>query len=421
MMADSFTIDVPGTSWNGGGADMPTRLADWQWPAPPPDCDEVILDFSNIPFVEPWAIAMFVSHALDLKHSRGMAVRATLNTTNLTNTYIRQMGIDDVLATGLSTTEWDTSPNTTGIHIIKAYNDIVRFNTSLESMDILDKETKKSLRYCVLELCRNVVQHSSSATGGVAMAQLFPERAALQVTVCDSGRGVFDALRGVHPELKSHLEAVKAAVLPHFSGTAPTGYFASDNAGLGLFFTKEIAWRAGGSFYLTSGDHLLCEQESEERYPNRRYAKTMGWRGTSVTVDIPVNHIADFDGLFVLLNELARQARTSPGEAGLDFLQEIPDLEGTTIIRVEEFSEDVERAREIRETIILPKVANGGMVIIDFDDVGFATQSFVHALLYDVFRIDGSLARLSFAHCTRTTETAVKVVAAYAATYHQRV
>jgi hypothetical protein len=53
-------------------------------------------------------------------------------------------------------------------------------------------------------------------------------------------------------------------------------------------------------------------------------------------------------------------------------------------------------------------------VIIDFEGVRSPTQSFVHALLSEVFKIPGSLVRLSFLHCTPSAREVIKAVAAYA-------
>lgn len=135
-------------------------------------------------------------------------------------------------------------------------------------------------------------------------------------------------------------EALRMAVLPHVSGVVLGGPYGagSDNAGLGLFFCREIAWRAGGSIWLVSGDAVL------------------GTRGDVSVAD---------------------------------------DREGT----------------------LIPRVQQGTPTVLDFSGIRFVTQSFVHALLHDVLRIPGSLVRLSFVGCTRSTREVLRAVAAYAASY----
>jgi len=57
--------------------------------------------------------------------------------------------------------------------------------------------------------------------------------------------------------------------------------------------------------------------------------------------------------------------------------------------------------------------------VLDFGEVRFVTQSFVHALLNDAFRMPGSLVRLSFLNCSTSTKEAIAAVAAYSASYRQ--
>lgn len=417
-MPEPFTLSIPSQDWDGGGEDMLSRLARWEWRVPA-GRDAMRLDFSGTRFIEPWAIAMFVAHALHLKATLGIHVEAVMDEARPSNAYLLQMGLPNVLANERSTEEWDDSHQNTGLHLIRQHADVTRFVSSLKALDLSPvSDTADALQYCVLELGRNVVQHAASPSGGVAMAQVFPARRAVQITVSDRGQGILSALGETHPELRNDLEALKAAVLPHVSGAFPSGtYSASENAGLGLFFTKEIAWRSSGTFFLVSGDHMLSERAGVESGSSRRYRSIMPWGGTSVTLDLPLDGTPDFAGLLELCRQLSRAARRSPGEAGLDFLREVPDLADLPRIRIQPFSEDVEQAVRIRDDVLLPAVKEGKMVLLDFEGVRFATQSFVHALLNDVLRETGSLTRVSFVNCTRSTEEAIRAVAAYAATY----
>ncbi len=97
----------------------------------------------------------------------------------------------------------------------------------------------------------------------------------------------------------------------------------------------------------------------------------------------------------------------------------LPHVSGAfkVVVKVRDFVEDVEQAARIREATILPSMSQGQTIAIDFEGVRFATQSFVHALLYNAFKEPGSLMKLSFVHCTRSTEEAIRAVAAYAASY----
>ena len=335
--------------------------------------------------------------------------------------YVDSMGIKHVLDTGASNLEWDDSRQNTGLHVIKTHQDVTRFVESTAQIGAgPDDETIDALKYSMAELGRNVVQHSNSPVGGVAIAQYFPDREAIQISVCDRGCGVLETLQDAYPEIKSDIEALKLAVLPHTSGAFAGGmYSASENAGLGLFFVKEICWRSNGNFWLVSKQMLLGAQGYDAAGKNSIYRKINDWGGTSVTMDIPASGVGDFGELLKTCRSLAASARKSSGEAGLDFLTEMPELEDVQRIPVGDFNEDVEQASSVREQRIIPAVNAGDMVVLDFAGARFATQSFVHALLHNAFKMDGSLFRLSFLNCTPSTEEAIRAVAAYAASYSQ--
>jgi hypothetical protein len=102
------------------------------------------------------------------------------------------------------------------------------------------------------------------------------------------------------------------------------------------------------------------------------------------------------------------------GPAGLDFLGGTADIETMFTVRVSDFEEDNESAVRIRDAELRPRIERGESVAIDFEGVRSPTQSFVHALLSEAFKIPGSLVRLSFLHCTASAREVIKAVAAYA-------
>ena len=79
------------------------------------------------------------------------------------------------------------------------------------------------------------------------------------------------------------------------------------------------------------------------------------------------------------------------------------------------FAENKDVAREIRLKEILPAFEKEEEVILDFTDVDAATQSFIHALISDVFRKYGSgtLERVAFKSCNETVKKIIGIVADY--------
>ena len=427
-----FRIPVPHTTLDDGGAAMRSRLKTWEWIAKlKPGTTEAVLDFTQNRFIEPWALVQYVAYALGIQKDCQIPVRAETDPTNPANLYIQATGIDRVLETGESTISWDESTQNTGLHVLRTHADVQRFGASAGRVGAaLTSETMDALKYGMAELGRNVVQHAVSPIGGVAMAQFFPDAKAVQISISDRGCGLRNSLERNYPEIRSDLEAAKLAILPHSSGAAELPlreelrdelgpYSSPDNAGLGLFFCKEIAWRARGAFWLASQSALLGVSGDDQAAQHRVYRRINPWDGTSVTMHFPAQGVIDFADLLHVCQNLARAARTSSGEAALDFLEDLPEGFDGDKVHVADFLEDVEQAALIRKSKLLPAVKEGRWLVLDFTNVRFATQSFVHALIYEPLRVHGSLLRLSFVKCSRATEEAVRTVAAYAASYRQ--
>lgn len=51
-----------------------------------------------------------------------------------------------------------------------------------------------------------------------------------------------------------------------------------------------------------------------------------------------------------------------------------------------DFAENKEIAKKLRIEIIMPALSKGGEVILDFNNINGATQSFIHALVSDPIR-----------------------------------
>lgn len=83
--------------------------------------------------------------------------------------------------------------------------------------------------------------------------------------------------------------------------------------------------------------------------------------------------------------------------------------------RVGAFAENKDIARNIRVNEIIPALNSGEEVVLDFENIEAATQSFVHALISDVMRKFGSeaLDRMSFKSCSPTVKKIIGIVVDY--------
>jgi hypothetical protein len=79
------------------------------------------------------------------------------------------------------------------------------------------------------------------------------------------------------------------------------------------------------------------------------------------------------------------------------------------------FADNKEIARELRTQKIIPALENHDEVVINFGGVTGATQSFVHALISDLFRKYGVdiLDRVSFKNCNESVKKIIEIVSDY--------
>lgn len=79
------------------------------------------------------------------------------------------------------------------------------------------------------------------------------------------------------------------------------------------------------------------------------------------------------------------------------------------------FAEDKDAAAKLRREEILPLLASGGTMEIDFSDITLTTQSFIHALISEALRQNGEevLARLKFKNCGPAARDIIETVVQY--------
>ena len=79
------------------------------------------------------------------------------------------------------------------------------------------------------------------------------------------------------------------------------------------------------------------------------------------------------------------------------------------------FAENKEKARELRLEILIPTLEKKEVLILNFEGVGSATQSFIHALISDLFRKFGSevLDMITFKNCSEKVQKVIGTVSDY--------
>jgi hypothetical protein len=79
------------------------------------------------------------------------------------------------------------------------------------------------------------------------------------------------------------------------------------------------------------------------------------------------------------------------------------------------FAEDKEEARQIRLERVMPALERGEDVVLDFQKVSYATQSYIHALIGEALQKHGepALKNLEFKNCSTAVRSVIELVVDY--------
>lgn len=80
-----------------------------------------------------------------------------------------------------------------------------------------------------------------------------------------------------------------------------------------------------------------------------------------------------------------------------------------------QFAENKDVARKLREGSIIPAIDSGDEVFLDFKGIDSSTQSFVHALISEVFQVYGEvcLEKFHFENCNNAVKSLIATVINY--------
>ena len=259
------------------------------------------------------------------------------------------------------------------------------------------EDTRHTIRYVLVELLRNTIQHSQSPIGGFVVADLAnveQRREMVQVAVVDLGIGIPASLRAHHPKLTDAGEALEKSLWPHFSGTFEEGLTGTQqNAGMGLFFISEMAKLTGGNLLIaTRGATLLLSGFTDEEGGHTlRFVEPhgTGFPGTLVVFELPVGSVVDYPALIETIKERAKQR--TPARVTSRWLRFDLAPAGTTTIEVRTRAEDTPAAIRTAQEELTPRILRREPVTLDFAGLSIVTQSFVHSLLFEPLRLAWAL------------------------------
>jgi anti-sigma regulatory factor (Ser/Thr protein kinase) len=300
----------------------------------------------------------------------------------------------------LFTEKLDWQPGRFTMEQVNSFENIEPFANEISKTLVPDtklEDTRLTLRYVIVELLRNVVQHSHAPNGGYVDADLWTEesgRATLQLVVADAGVGIPASLRTLHPTLADPEAALEKALWPHISGTFEEGLTGSQqNAGMGLFFIAEMAKLTGGTLLIaTRGATLLLSGwVDEEGNHSLRFIEPrgLGYPGTLVVFELPVGGVVDYPALIETIKERARER--TPQRAIHRWIRFGPAPPEAATFEVQKHAEYTPEAIRLAETEITPRILRKEPVVLDFSGLRILTQSYLHSLLFEPLRLAWAL------------------------------
>jgi hypothetical protein len=185
---------------------------------------------------------------------------------------------------------------------------LTRINRELSTEQVTDKivdilttfitqkpEDRSALSVMIAEMIENVHRHAQAPVDGFAVAQVYPQRLKMGITLVDAGIGVRGSFENGTPsipltDLRTDEDFLRAAIRLHATSKS------SAHSGYGLYLLSELISRNGGTFMLSSGRATLlgyrrAGQLAVEAFENQP------WKGTIVSViidlkrDLPLSQI----------------------------------------------------------------------------------------------------------------------------------
>jgi anti-sigma regulatory factor (Ser/Thr protein kinase) len=309
--------------------------------------------------------------------------------------FAHAIGLDEVVEGGLERepTERERTVTLTRVRGRRAIESTARKVADLLLPPGTARDASDLFWFVLVELLRNVGQHSEDPAGGIVAAQRndagpYERSPALQVVVVDNGIGVFEALRRARSDVRTPGEALARALEPHVSGTFAEGQSGTvENAGLGLFFVSEMAKLTKGRLLLASRGATYFLDRS--RAPDARPVITNGdapdYPGTLVVFETALSHVGSYARIVADIHELA--ARRTPTRITHRWLRFEEPPPGTPRILVTVAAEDTVAAHAFASATLEPKLLRREAVLLDFLNLRVCTQSFLHALLHESVRL----------------------------------
>lgn len=262
------------------------------------------------------------------------------------------------------------------IDIPSALDKILDYTTKID-MDLISGH-EGTLRYIVSELLYNTLEHGYNPhIPSLLQFNWYKNKGQLSFIIADLGIGIKKHLEKTYSVFTSDMTALEYAIKPEISGTfgAPKRpYEGQNNAGMGLYLSSNIGKTLEADMYIVSGQGLLHISPTDITSNTLRQP----WPGTFVYMTIGFDKFKTFD----INDELERLRQKAKAE--VDARKNIDASKEIVIDMYNYFGKHCEvkyEAIKQRDKRILPALAEGKTVVLDFTEAETATHSFLVALL----------------------------------------
>lgn len=352
------------------------------------------LDLDALLYTDAWVLVALASLGLP---ERGR--RPPVKSSGLSSAARFAHAIGLSLLTGGDAPGLDEPDRTVRLRRVQRATEIEETAVRMASLIVTSPEAdsmRLTVRYVLVELLRNVLQHSGDPLGAVAAAQRMDpghgrSHPMIQLAVADAGIGIPRTLHAAHPHLTDYRQALERALQPHISGTFEEGLTGSfENAGLGLYMVSEMARCTGGRLLIaTTGAALVLEPAGARLVPRFLEPTGVGFPGTLVAFEIPTDAVQDYHALNrQILRKAEERTPKRAANRWLSFEEGPADAQRISLLP---FRENTPAAVELGKEQLSPAIVGRRTLELDFAGLDLCTQSWLHALLFEPIRLAWAL------------------------------
>jgi hypothetical protein len=215
--------------------------------------------------------------------------------------YLKNIGFEDALVNPKINISQDLMDWAVGLTRIN--KDLPTEEVTKKIVDILDTfinptpSDRSALFILIAEMIENVHRHSKSKVDGFAVAQVYPKKLKMGVTLVDAGIGIKESFNIGNPSipidnLTTDEDFLRESVKLHSTSKR------DEHSGYGLYILSELIGKNRGTFLLTSGMSTLVGYYKNGKTVFDCYHHSY-WQGTIVSVvldlqrPLPINQIYD--------------------------------------------------------------------------------------------------------------------------------